>query len=365
MSLPEFPGDQGAIGPYVFAPARDDEAIARAILAGLPESIPGLSQTKPDFAVSGHRIVRSFALDGKQRPSRECVPCAICGPHPKFLEGAVLWSPDRWLRLIGHQCAANPEHFGQAEYERLQKEHDQRELDDVALRYLETNLPNFRPMLEDINAIRSVAVFVEEQQRLFFRKVPALADVLAKAAKRSGGSLTVEAELSSARLDAAEPSGGRSQGAAQSCYETVRVGTMRGLNFVIRPSRKLSSELDAAAKALEGIQSAGEDEPLLRLIEQGISTVAGDVRRSLQSARRVAERLAEARHFVSGENLEAIRVWGADIRNIVQFSIQQIGSSVRFVTSDKDRFILDTKWPPMPDLKLLEQLVAAGNQLDE
>jgi len=153
-------------GPYPVPPSADDERVAAAIRSSRPEEIPGLAWSKPDFVATGHKIVRSFALDRKKRPGLECVPCAMCsGGHPKFLDGAVLWSPDGWLRVIGHVCAAKPEHFGEAQYRTLRRQQQQEELDAVAFDWLHANVRIFRRLIPTIGALRGARCSLKHNNR--------------------------------------------------------------------------------------------------------------------------------------------------------------------------------------------------------
>lgn len=240
-------------GPYSTPPSADDERVVAVIRNSRPEEIPGLSWSKPDFAAAGHKIVRSFTLDRKKRPSLECVPRAICsGGQPKFLDGAMLWSTDGWLRVIGHVCAAKPEHFGEAQYRNLRRQHQQEELDAVAFDWLNTNIGVFRRLIPTIGSLRSVALFLETQQQVLFRGVPDLAALLAQAANRQGGALTVVQELSHARRDASEvanmAAGG---GAVQRRYELVSVSNLAGGEFLRRPNHKRSRGFETIGEALE------------------------------------------------------------------------------------------------------------------
>jgi hypothetical protein len=365
-ALSQKPDNVCALGPYPSVPSRWDEAIAAAIHSGRPEDIPGLSITKPDFEASGHRIVRSFALDRQQRPSKECIPCAMCsGGHPKFLAGAVLWSPDRWLRLIGHKCAAKPEHFGQKEYQRLTDEHDQDEIDEAAYQWLRANILAIRAVRPDLESFRNFAAYLEEQQRGFFRDVSALASTLREAAHRQAGVLTVTERLSDARLAAAELSGGLHR-ASQSQFEVVSLGRMKGLSFLDRPKVRLSYVLTNIIEALEMIPPASDSESLIEalmtlLSEKRMTITAGVVLRNLRRGLKIVQTLSEAREFVSDDNLETLRAYGADPRNAVGFTLEHFGSGmIRFVTAEKERFALPRRWPEIADIGSLAEIVEVG-----
>lgn len=355
-------------GPYTVPPSPDDERIRVPIEKGLPEEIPGLAWGKPDFKGLEHKIVRTFGVDRKKRPELDCVPCAICsGSHPKFLEGAVLWSSDGSLRIIGHKCAANPEHFGVVQYRALQEQREQEQLDSVAFNWLHANLAFFELLRAELMRLKQFALFFEAQQKVFFHNLPDLAAILENAVRRDDGVLTVTQELSGSRLVAAEVKG-RARGAAQSQYETVGVGAVRGVSFVKRPKIKRSRQFEGCKEALDMIPVGTGDEPMLALIDQGgegqITITAGAIFRAIQRALKLAEECAEAEMFVGVENLATLENWGRDARNTMGFTVHRLASQVQFILTDRSRGTLSTEWPKLPDLSSFKLIVAAGIELD-
>jgi hypothetical protein len=136
-----MPEGTTSLSPYASVPTPDDERICAPINEGVPEYIHGLSWSKPDFSRLEHKIIRTFAIDRKKRPDRTCIPCAICsGQKPKYLDGAVLWSSDGTLRIIGHRCAKRSEHFGAAEYNSMLRKARQTQLDGIAWDWLYANI---------------------------------------------------------------------------------------------------------------------------------------------------------------------------------------------------------------------------------
>jgi hypothetical protein len=356
-------------GPYPVPPSSDDESIRTAIRDGKPEEIPGLIWGKPDFSTEGHKLVLTFAIDRKKRPGHECIPCAMCSvDHPKYLGGAVLWSPDGWLRVIGHVCAAKPEHFGEAGYRGLRKQRQQEVIDSVAFDWLHANIEVFRPLVHGVNALKALAMVLENQQQVFFRGVPALAAALAQAAGRHGGELTVVQELSGERLaaakDAAEAAGGSAQ---QSRYEQIGVGRFLGMVFFSRPNLKRSRQLESVVEALNRIPPGSGEEIMLALIDQGeheVTTTAGLVLRAMQRALKLAEECADAKQFVCYDSLASLERWGQDSRNSMQFSVRQYDSQVTFILANKSRATLSKTWPDPVDLSALRAIIDLGSQLD-
>ena len=349
---------------YLTPPSPDDPAILEPIRRSQPEEIHGLAWTTPDFSAPGHKIIRTFSIASKKRPGGEYIRCAICsGDHPKFLDGAVIWSPDGNLRLIGHECAAKPEHFGVAGYRSLRKQREQEELDSVALTWLHANTAEAKSLVSTLQALRTCALHLEEQRRLFFRNVGDLANLLANRARQYGGSLTVSEELSGAQLmnDAS--------GAKQSLYEDMLVGTMLGLEFLAQPRVLRSRRLEGNLEALALIPDGEGEQPIYALIDEGgehkITVVAGAVFRALQLALKLADECENAAQFFGSGNLTVLQRWGEDHRNTIRFTIRRNAKNTEFMLADRSRAVIPADWPRPPDLTPLRRIVAAGIQLDK
>jgi hypothetical protein len=352
--------------PYPGAPSSQDEHIAAAIRAAAPEEIRGLSWTKPDFAASGHKIIRKFDIEGKRRPDGRYIPCAMCSNnHPKFLSGSVLWSPDGWLRLIGHVCAANDEHFGEEGYRRLLKQLDQEELDNITLEWMEANVAALKPIAASMTTFLQALVFWEDQQRIFFHGVGDLATMLVKITRYDGGILSLVQESSEAHLVTSMVGSVTTE---RGNYETVTVGMLSGSLFLDRPkrgrSRQLAGLLEAFARVPDG---TGEDQ-LLGLIDRGgeqeITITTAIVFRALQGFGKLANEYADASLFVSDKNLEVLGSWGADNRNSRPLRLHRNAQRVTFVLQDGSRATISTKWPTLPNMSMLRSIVTNGLQLD-
>ncbi|MDN3566012.1 hypothetical protein QWZ14_16710 [Paeniroseomonas aquatica] len=357
-------------GPYQTPPSPEDERILEPLRRQKPEEIPGLLWAAPDFYSPDHKIVRTFSIDRKKRPGLDFVPCAICSNnHPKFLEGAVLWSPDGWLRVIGHICAARPEHFGELRYRRLRRLQEQETLDSIAFNWLHANASAVRPLIVALEELRQAALFIERQQKAFFRDVRELAELLENTVRRYGGALAVEQESEGARLVAEAVSHPRAARAPQRRYELVNLGTLQGQAFLIRPRTKRSQHLEGIIEALRRVPEGEDDQPLLELIDKGgeqeITITAGLVFRAMQRALKLAEQCAEATRFVSNDNLRTLEAWGQDGRNPLKFTIRRHGTAaVGFRLVDLSQVTLPTAWPRVPDLPEMQAIVGAGMALD-
>lgn len=359
-----MPDGSCPVPPYPTPPSPDDERIVAAIQASRPEEIPGLAWTPPDFAATGHRIIRKFDIEGKKRPGREFIPCAMCsGGHPKFLAGSILWSPDGNLRLIGHVCAVKDEHFGEMRYRQLIRQREQEELDKVTLVWMEANIAALKPVAASVAELRSVVDLWEEQQRKFFRDVAPLADMLENIARRKGGVLTVMQESSAAQLVPAAMRGVP----AGNHYEEVAIGTLSGLSFLRRPKTKRSRQLEGMLEAFERVPDGQPQEQLLTLFDGGehaVTTTTGLIFRNMQRAAQLAQECADAQAFFTQSNLALLESWGGAERNPQPFTVRRYRSNVAFVLQDRSRTNLQTIWPKMPDLSALTRIVAAGIELD-
>lgn len=307
---------------YPSPPSSENPQIMEAVRSGRPEEIQGLSWTPPDFSAPGHRIIRTFSIESKQRAGREYIPCAICsGDHPKFLDGAVIWSPDGYLRLIGHKCAARPEHFGEAGYRSLRKRREQEELDNVALTWLAANIAALKTLADTVQQLRRCTIHLEEQQRLLFRDVRDLASILSNRARHHGGTSTVSVKVSGAKLM------NQASGAIQSLYDDLAIGTMQGCEFLAKPRTLRSRRLEGNLGALALVPEGEGEQPLYALIDEGgeqkITIVAGAVFRALQLAAKLAEEYRESNRFFADENLAVLQKWGEDQRNTIQFVIRK------------------------------------------
>lgn len=68
-----------------------------------PESFSGLSWSKPPNNLVGSVILSPFDIDRNRRKGH--VRCCNCNGREKFLDGMLIWSPDKKIRIIGNKCA--------------------------------------------------------------------------------------------------------------------------------------------------------------------------------------------------------------------------------------------------------------------
>lgn len=358
----------GALHPVVLydtPPSAESKEIKLAIEHGRPEDIPGLSWNKPNFVATGHKIVCTFSIDRKKRGHQGFVPCAICSEeHPKFLEGAVLWSPDKCLRVIGHICAANREHFGESGYRDLQVRRKQEQRDDAALEWLEANIgaiPAIRCLMEEIVI---VAQFIEEQQSILFRNVRPFAELLFNTASKQNGELTVVEEASGAQQLLREATSGMSM----SRFTTVHFGIVEGGEFFRRPNKKRSHELQVISDTLGRIPIGSPEDALLSVMDGGeerVTIMAGMALRAVQRGLKLADQCLSARAFINDSNIELLHKWGSDKRAAIAVNVQRTAKSVTFtLAEDRSRAVLKASWPELPNMSDAKRIVDAGILLD-
>jgi hypothetical protein len=160
--------------------------------------------------------------------------------------------------------------------------------------------------------------------------------------------------------------------AAQSRYEQINLGSLRGQSLFFRPRharQRWARQLDSIIEAFEKIPMGDGEEPLLALIAQGgeqaVTIAAGMAFRAIQNALELAEKIEDAEHFVTDENLTLLESWGRDSRNTLRFTVHRAPALVTFTLADRSRASIPLMFPKLPDLSPLNALVNAGLQLDK
>ena len=124
--------------------------------AGLPELYDGLDTGSIPRDLP-FEIVTNFSVSSKSRRGGDLIPCAMCSPN-KFLEGSLIWLPDREsIALIGH-CCANKENQRKAN-----RSYDYRTSKRQAEDYLLENLNFVTKMAKTIQEAIPIA---EGQQKM-------------------------------------------------------------------------------------------------------------------------------------------------------------------------------------------------------
>ena len=335
-----------------------------------PENILGVTWSKPDLTSDEHRIVLKFAIDRKLRPGGEFIPCSMCSNmRPKCLAGSLVWSPDGWLRVVGHVCARKDDHFGEARYRRMQERHDQDERDNAALALLEANVGSIPPLRKDVVKLRSAMEFMEGQQRIFLKGVPMLAKQLAETAKRNGGRLTVARKMTASRIAAADTMvAGLSVMTPMTEFEEVEVGFLCGTTLLDRPARfSRSRQVDGVLQAFDMVPDGEGVEPLYKLIDAGgenqVTIVAIAVLRAVQRALALARDYADAAAFTSPRNLDQLESWGCHKDNGLPFSVRRSKQEIIFKLEDRSRARLSPNWPAIVDLAEWRRIADAGIEL--
>jgi hypothetical protein len=152
-----------------------------------PEDFPGLSWTEPPFKLAGSHIVCRFQIDGSKRASEHYIPCANCGNQPKFLDGALIWSPDHRIRLIGHCCAAATS--GDT-YQKMLNEHEEKEQTERNVEFLLSHLSLIPSMILEIARMEQICSNIRTYRNQFKVHLGPLYSAIRKAGK-DGSKLSV------------------------------------------------------------------------------------------------------------------------------------------------------------------------------
>lgn len=357
-------------GPYGVPPSPEDYRIRAGMDIFQPENIEGVVLSKPDFVHGEHKIILEFAIARTKRPGGQRIPCSMCSrEHPKYYTGALLWSSDGWLRVIGHQCAEKKEHFGAVRYKKMQQERSQRELDDAAFGHLESNIELIKTLRPHVVALKTAMEFMEGQQKRFAREVPALAAELLSAAKRNGRLMVVR-EIPANRIMATENmASGLSTRSATSRYEEIDVGTLRGATFLHLPSKfSRSRRVEGVLGALDMLPEGDAQEALLTLIDGGdnhVIVTAITVSKAVGRVLALARDYADAAEFISQENIAALDRWGQHPDNPLPCSVQRSAQEIIFRTADLSRARLSPSWPAIVDFSKWQQIADAEATLED
>lgn len=349
-----MPEGLNAIGPYPTPPDERLRAHFREIIAAThqPEKIPGLIFSRPDVDGQQHALVLRFHVPRVKRPGGLFVPCAICASvHPKFLEGAVLWSSDGYLRLIGHVCAARDDAFGVARYRALEGDFRRKQQEQDDLEWLEEFLQRLPAIKAEAATLRAAATFLQNESAAFNHSDPRLAARLRAAWKTSGGRLEVS-RRSSPSMGA--PRMRTSSGASE--YETEVVAAMAGRTF-LRTGWKPDAELASILAQLDKLPTGDPVEALVQLIDQSaVGPCASAGRKLERDICNLEQKMRDGAQFLSAANIAALATWGAHPDNSEParpIRVETIGPDrgrVRLVLADRSRITMATNCPMVPRL---------------
>lgn len=335
-------------GPYPEPPTltQTEEFLGIVRETGQPERIPGLSRSKPDLTLM-HEIVCHITVKQRERVGGEYVPCSICGDKPKFLNGRLLWSPDGFLRLIGHCCASR--YFGN-DYSHMQdRARRKRQLVDNQ-NWLMDHLPKLAQLTIIAEQLLPAAKFLQAQRRIFLRDSPRLADMLRQAIKESGGVLTVTRKRSSSA-----PTGFHSSSGGKSEYETEVVGRVRGHDFLnpnFAPVSKVNHLVtDLQSLAVRDVVNADDAlNAVAAMSEVEVTETTKKFLSALKAGPAIADKLNGALAFLGSDCLPDIKNWGEHPDCPVRVDVAIRHSTVRFRLDENNVALLGTNAPSVPTL---------------
>lgn len=353
-----MPDGSAGLGPSPAPPAPMQVAGMLAFIeqTGTPEKLVGLSHTKPDLLIEGHKIVCPIHVPAARRPAGELVPCALCDDEPKFVDGAILWSPDGWLRLIGHICAAR--YFGAGRYARLQSDHRESRRQEVEQNWLMDQLPHVSEIITLGDLLQPAAKFLDEQSHRL-RQAPAILQMFLLAFRQGDGMLSVERSVKNQE----RPSGIRSSTGGSAQAERVAVAQILGQSL-LKADLRLETKLRDLLDRFRALETTGPLERVVELTDAG--QVGGAVKIYLTGLRegiQLWRLMLDAADFVSAQNFEAIRTWSEHPDNAVRLRVDIGKSFVRLALNGDNVVSMRRACPAIPDLRRWDEVLASWNAI--
>lgn len=238
--------------------------------------------------------------------------CPICSPlKGKYFAGCLAWFPEEGvLRAIGHECAKS--HFGALRYnEAVAAGRHQREV-DRAQDFLLDALPQLAPVRNEVGELEDVARSIDSVRKQFWSRVTK--DACKKLAQLGrDGILAVNEHRSVAVVDR--------YGRERTSMESRQVATyrVRALGFLTRQFLVLAHARNTMTR-LNEIPVANDDEQALEvvcdLLKSDTRLLATEdlVRSALRDVQKLRQAVAEAKEFLSAENLSTLAEWSSDDR---------------------------------------------------
>ncbi|NEJ74579.1 hypothetical protein GR197_29315 [Rhizobium phaseoli] len=281
---------------------------------GQPDDFPGLD-FGPVLKTLPFRKIADFHVSREKRGDRGMIPCAMCGPKEKFLEGSFVWIESRQsIALIGH-CCADKENQRRAEEEYLERMERTRAED-----FLLASLPLTKAALAAIDLALAVGVEAERVKATFSRKFPAAVQAL-KAVSKSGGMLGHTEKIED-QFDEVGP-----RGLGRLNTRTITIGHLFGAG-VLGTGFHPVKDLRIARSRVEALLCEETPEAALELITS--SYASGD---ELKKAARLLiaagrdykhslRHLQEFRAFFSEYNITTINEWAGHPLSDHRFSFE-------------------------------------------
>lgn len=275
---------------------------------GQPEAFHRLCLTVPNLELE-HHIVAKLDISLNKRPDETLIWCALCQTW-KFADGRLLWTPsEETIRPIGHICARG--HFGELRWRQMNEEAERRNKRERDEYYLIDTLTNVPACIATLRKYEVVAQELQTAHENLFKKVPVLGMELYRAANEENGKLIVARK----RERIADRAIGLRYSEGVSNFDTVTIATLQGLVFVektFRPFnslRSLFSELGTMCVA-----DTGDDalERVAEMEEMEVSNWAKKLRKLLEQAERLEEKIVDASRFLTPETFNGIVSWLAD-----------------------------------------------------
>lgn len=310
---------------------------------GEPERIPGLSRTKPDLLVQDHEIVCIIYVKSERRGERNLICCTICNDKPKFLNGALLWSSDGFLRLVGNCCAGRYFHGGRFAQMRASKR--AKDIRTSQENWLLERLPTIPELIRAAEELKAPADFIDRQKGRLRREATVLLSLLQRTFKVGAGELTLERRIQGT----SGLVGLRSSTGQASEYETDVVGVLSGSPFVSNSFRP-AADVRSLLETLKRIRVDDALEVVSNMSEAEVGETSRAFLGAIRDGRQLTEKLVDAASFLSRKNVEILARWFNHPDNPLDARVETFPNKFRIRLADLSVVSLETNVPPMPDV---------------
>jgi hypothetical protein len=288
-----------------------------------PILFTGLSFRELEGGLKGSVIIKCFDIDRNKVQKENWIPCLFCGRKRQFLQGALIWSPDHRIRLIGNCCAKK--HFGN-DYSILQKNYEQKRENDLNVDFLISNLEKIPFLLLEVEKLGFLSETMMGNRNKFKAGFRELYKFLQKVSK-AGGNLTIEIqsedELTQFILNEQK----------QGTYKTENIHKLMGQEFLdnFNPYEKYNWILENLKKF--NFKTDDErQEYILQIIKDDnhLSKITKEMKDIANEIYELHIWLKNAVMFFSLENLDGLKKYRSHPNCTMPFRIDVLEDDVKF-----------------------------------
>lgn len=303
MGKPEIAANAGGHRHFSERPSQVfiDHVSEHIAKTGQPETFPdlfrGRLETTEDFVQ-----LKKISIDVALRPEGDRAPCPRCHSPNKFMEGWLVYFPDRGaVAVVGNECATGE---AQAAAKREWEIREQRRKDEDYLMEVVPRLPTWLTQLNELLSVarpaQEFAAQLRSEGKEYFTRL--------KGARAQGGRLTVTQVLEGGREG---PRGLRTTG---STVDTVEhdVGTLSGC-ALLKPAFAPVEALIDIERICRTYAQADADAAFFLVTDMDADArhkAARALKAAARSAAAIAAQLTDCRAFLSAENVALLDQWG-------------------------------------------------------